>query len=761
MKVGALVADTIWRPGSDYGGRRPPLSVLLPTFRRGADGTFLKAATSVLAQTERDLELIIVDDASTDGTADQIDALMRGDGRVSCLRHRVNVGLPAISEYEALLRARAPYLAFAFDDFIFEPDALGRLLEAAERRHGAVVHGQVDCDNPLGGIVRLGAEDLALERLAYANSVGNASVVVPRSVIDDVGFYDPHIALVRACDWDLWRRILREHPMYREDVFVGRELGVSRPDSLGRTYPQYYEAVLEYVARSRNLALRPEHFADVDVWEIPPESSVCLAEHVLQMREAFRGKAWTAGLDGVSAAAAAGLVAPGRGVAVVAEVNASSSLCFDGLPERSRRHLLFVNPNGRELLLQHVLARSDAVILVRQVLDPRFELIARWCTSMQVPLYYLIDDNFIVLREEVPKLARYTEERIARALEHFAGVLCTSAALADYFRALAPRADVQTIGPVFDATKLAKMRKLAAAPGRALRVGFIGGEFRHRSLEADVLPALAALSTDLAVEVFSRGPLPDADRWPFETTAVPFIHSFDGFLTSWRPLGIDVLVHPRGDTVNIDYKTSSVLLSALYLGAVPIVGGDPAFHDLGEAHGVLRADGDRASWESALRRAGAPERRRELLSRLEAFCRSSFAPDRTVRALDRILAATPPIDLLTWARRVRKAGEDQEHALTLTRGESQAHAAEVDRLAREVQARAADVERLQHEARERAARVTQLEEMSGALEARVRQLEHDAHRTASLEAEIGTRAYALSLRLRKVLHVLRRLAFRA
>ena len=48
MLVGDLITHTQWRPGASYSGARPRLSALLPTFRRGADGTFLKAATSVL-----------------------------------------------------------------------------------------------------------------------------------------------------------------------------------------------------------------------------------------------------------------------------------------------------------------------------------------------------------------------------------------------------------------------------------------------------------------------------------------------------------------------------------------------------------------------------------------------------------------------------------------------------------------------------------------------------------------------------------------
>ena len=108
----------------------------MPTFRRGNDGSFLKAANSILAQSLRDIELIVVDDGSRDGTARQIEDLMTADGRVSCLRHPENIGLPAISEYEAFVRARGEYIAFGFDDFVFGPSALSDLWHFPRGRRG-------------------------------------------------------------------------------------------------------------------------------------------------------------------------------------------------------------------------------------------------------------------------------------------------------------------------------------------------------------------------------------------------------------------------------------------------------------------------------------------------------------------------------------------------------------------------------------------------------------------------------------------------
>ena len=683
------------------------------------------------------------------------------------------------------------------------------------------MHGTAESFDEFGQDWLLGAERACCERLAFANFIGNSSVIVPRAVVDHVGFFDPHLAAARLCDWDLWRRIVREYPIFREDVLVGRELGPLRADSLGRTYPMYFEAVQEYCNRRRDEELRPANLERFDVWAMPPEPSACLAEHVLLMRRFFRTKAWAAGL-GVEPEGDANpsLTSRGRCITVVTDMNPSTSLCFDGLLESERRRLLFVPLAAGGFHIELFLARSDAAILVRNLVDEPARQVARLCRGMDVPLYYLIDDNLIVLGADDPELAGYTREAVTEALADFAGILCTSASLAEYFESLHVRPPVHQIGPVFDAVKLVKIRRLRGEPEEsALRVGFIGGPFRRRNLEEQIVPALAAVARDAPVTFFSPSPPANAGGPPFPVTTVAFSPHFDDFLTTWGPLGLGVVVHARGDTANNEYETGSVLLSALYLGAVPIVAREPAFRDVGEAQGVLQVDGDTSSWERALRRLQAPNVRREMLSRLEAFCRTHFAAERTARTLDRILAASTPVDLGTWARRGRQARLNQVQDFTRAHIAARAKTEDLARRDREVTEREARAAQLEHEAATLVARVAELEQDAGARDARIAelkqeaaardarvvQLEQDAGardvriaeleqeaaardvriaelqqeaaardvrvvqleyeatarqaHLALLQAELGTRAYALSLKLRKIVHAMRRLAF--
>ena len=91
----------------------PILSVITPTFNR-AD-MLLKAAESVLNQSLKHLEYIIVDDCSTDNTQDVVHNLIKSDSRVKYLKNDINSG-QGISRRNGFRVARGKYAVFIDDD---------------------------------------------------------------------------------------------------------------------------------------------------------------------------------------------------------------------------------------------------------------------------------------------------------------------------------------------------------------------------------------------------------------------------------------------------------------------------------------------------------------------------------------------------------------------------------------------------------------------------------------------------------------------
>jgi glycosyltransferase involved in cell wall biosynthesis len=113
--------------------KRPLVSVVMPTHNREA--MLDLAIESVRSQTLDDLELLIVDDASTDGTAEMLARKAPSDRRIRILRLAVNSGCDAARNM-GVSQARGRYLAFLDDDDLFLPErleqAVRRLEEAPE-----------------------------------------------------------------------------------------------------------------------------------------------------------------------------------------------------------------------------------------------------------------------------------------------------------------------------------------------------------------------------------------------------------------------------------------------------------------------------------------------------------------------------------------------------------------------------------------------------------------------------------------------------
>lgn len=112
---------------------RPHVSVIVPAYN--AAGYIAASMASVLMQTERRLELIVVDDCSTDSTAEQIRGVMMSDPRIRIARTARNGG-PSLARNTGLDLARGEWIALLDADDTLDPNRLTVLLDLAER-HGA------------------------------------------------------------------------------------------------------------------------------------------------------------------------------------------------------------------------------------------------------------------------------------------------------------------------------------------------------------------------------------------------------------------------------------------------------------------------------------------------------------------------------------------------------------------------------------------------------------------------------------------------
>jgi glycosyltransferase involved in cell wall biosynthesis len=191
--------------------RTPCVTVVIPTRNRAS---FLDTSIrSALGQTRRDLEVIVVDDASEDHTSEVVSEF--SDPRLRYLRQEEPRGAPAARNV-AIRSSTSEYVAFLDDDDEWMPEKLELQIELFRNGSGpetAVVYSSYQVvDRQSGRVVgRKVAEkrgDLARDLLDRNHIGATSCVVVRRSALERSGFWDERMPSFQ--DYDLWIRLSRE-----------------------------------------------------------------------------------------------------------------------------------------------------------------------------------------------------------------------------------------------------------------------------------------------------------------------------------------------------------------------------------------------------------------------------------------------------------------------------------------------------------------------------------------------------------------------
>jgi hypothetical protein len=186
----------------------PLVSVLMSVHN---DARFVgEAVQSVLDQTLTDLELIVVDDASTDATPDRLAGV--ADSRVKLLRNDERSGLAA-SLNRGLDVAQGRYVARLDSDDVAVPVRLQRQLERMEQGPRVAVVGSavrdVDEHGTAGNVHRSPIGPRAVRWLSlFSSPFFHPTVLVDRERLDELGLrYDT--TFLESEDYDLWTRLLQ------------------------------------------------------------------------------------------------------------------------------------------------------------------------------------------------------------------------------------------------------------------------------------------------------------------------------------------------------------------------------------------------------------------------------------------------------------------------------------------------------------------------------------------------------------------------
>jgi glycosyltransferase involved in cell wall biosynthesis len=190
----------------------PAVTVLTTVYNAGR--FFEPSICSILNQSFRDFEFLILDDASTDGSAELAEGWATRDPRIRVIRNAENKGQTARLN-EGLGLARAPWIARQDADDLAHPARLALQNQFATRHSGIVLLGSngriIDEQDKLAGLLDAPLTQQAITWTApFLNPFMHTSVMFRADVIrDQFGGYDENYRI--AQDYELWTRVISRY----------------------------------------------------------------------------------------------------------------------------------------------------------------------------------------------------------------------------------------------------------------------------------------------------------------------------------------------------------------------------------------------------------------------------------------------------------------------------------------------------------------------------------------------------------------------
>jgi GT2 family glycosyltransferase/glycosyltransferase involved in cell wall biosynthesis/SAM-dependent methyltransferase/tetratricopeptide (TPR) repeat protein len=257
----------------DHKSSAPMVSVIVPTYNR--PDWLAETLQSILRQTYRNFEIIVVNDAGPD--IEHILAPLDHGERIRVIRHDANKGLAA-ARNTGIREAKGKYIAYLDDDDVFHPDHLQTLVQHLHERQCQVAYTDAfrATQRRNGDRYEIVKRDVPYSfnwdanRILVQNFVPVLCFMHHRECIEKAGWFDE--SLTTHEDWDLWMRMSRHYSFehikkitcefrWRED---GSSMSSERRADFLRTAEVIYQKSHAFVANQPGLLWkRQQHLLEI------------------------------------------------------------------------------------------------------------------------------------------------------------------------------------------------------------------------------------------------------------------------------------------------------------------------------------------------------------------------------------------------------------------------------------------------------------------------------------------------------------------
>jgi len=261
--------------------KAPLVSVLTPAY--GAEDFLAETIESVLGQSYTNIEYIIIEDCSPDGTWEIIEKYAKQDTRIKAFRNPQNLRI-AGTRNRCVSLAAGTYVAWQDADDISLPERIARQVERMEAHPKVGICGTAyemfNTSGPMR-VRRFPQDDAALRKMIFkASPVSQPTAMIRKSCLDEAGEYD---GTYRNCeDLDMTFRIGRQHELANVDEVLVRY----RVHDASTTFKDMN------VMLKDTLAIRKKYNDGIEYRKSAGDHVACLATRAMSMLPA----AWTVGL---------------------------------------------------------------------------------------------------------------------------------------------------------------------------------------------------------------------------------------------------------------------------------------------------------------------------------------------------------------------------------------------------------------------------------------------------------------------------------
>ncbi len=194
------------------------VSIVIPTYNRQE---FLKESIeSVLDQTYKNIELIIVDDGSIDNTKAVVENYL-SDSRIKYI-YQTNMGI-SFARNNGIKFSKGEYLMFLDDDDIYFPYAVEKLLNFLKKQpdnvkliYGDIIYFHGNNKTFIREKNVLSKPELFVNYIVGSNFTTPGQMIIKSQAIKDVGMYD--VNFKNSADYELWTKIIYKYDIAKIDI---------------------------------------------------------------------------------------------------------------------------------------------------------------------------------------------------------------------------------------------------------------------------------------------------------------------------------------------------------------------------------------------------------------------------------------------------------------------------------------------------------------------------------------------------------------